>query len=77
MTEIAIILDSIWKDENECTFVDNLNRIINITLHPSEDHAIQILTGHESEICSIAWNLDRSVLISAAEDGTIKVRIEF
>ena len=74
MTEIAIILDSIWKDENECTFVDNLNRIINITLHPSQDHAIQILTGHES---SIAWNLDRSVLISAAEDGTIKVRIEF
>ena len=77
MTEIAIILDSIWKDENECTFVDNLNRIINITLHPSQDHAIQIPTGHESEICSIAWNLDRSVLISAAEDGTIKVRIEF
>ena len=62
MTEIAIILDSIWKDENECTFVDNLNRIINITLHPSQDHAIQILTGHESEICSIAWYLDRSVL---------------
>lgn len=66
-------MDSIWKDENECTFVDNFNRIINITLQPSEGHVIQILTGHEGEICSIDWNMDRSVLISGAEDGTIKV----
>lgn len=42
-------------------------------LSSSSSHAIQIMAGHEQEITSVCWNLDRSVLLSSSEDGTIKV----
>ena len=74
MSKVAIILDSMWKDDSEITLVDNLNRLINVSFQSaSANQAVQILVGHEGEISSIDWSSDRAVLISGADDGTVKV----
>ena len=86
---VAIILDSCWRTEDEFTLIDNCNRLLHISLNPSAaatyssisttsafspvNHAIQIMLGHEQEITSFCWTLDKAVLLSSSEDGTIKV----
>ena len=48
MSLIVVILDSHWRDDSYFTFIDNLNRIVNVNLSPlSNQTHLHILCGHD------------------------------
>ena len=71
--EIAVILDSVWRDSGSFSLVDNKHQIINVFLPASGKPRIQVLSGHEGEVNSIAWTANQRILVSGGEDGLVKV----
>lgn len=43
-----ILLNACWRNNNEVTLVDHLNRIINVRLQ--DQSPIQLLSGHEVRV---------------------------
>lgn len=47
----VVLLESVWRDDDSFSFVDNLNRIVNVNLRlTSPRRHLQILPGHEVEL---------------------------
>lgn len=61
MSEVVVILDSIWRDDTYFTFIDNLNRIINVNLQPNSNQKhLQILCGHDVVMLKYGLQVGRS-----------------
>ncbi|KAK8828939.1 hypothetical protein WA538_000942 [Blastocystis sp. DL] len=65
-----VILESIWRDDSTCTFVDNFGHITAFSVPRGEP--LQTWSGHDGEVNSISWTRG-DLLLSGGEDGTVKV----